>query len=256
MPSSATLTSFYSFTSGTKARAAQVNANFDAFRGHILPINPNTSTAINNTYDLGSSEYRWRTNYVQQIDFQSNTSTGNAITLRADTSTTYGGLILEAGGSEIFRISKNSGLTTSAARGQRAYSSNIVVSTLSAAATTITASQISINSSGKPVKIELICSNTATSSIGFVGNTTTSVNANMFITLYANGAQIAQSLVQADFNNSTTSTGISYDIPPSQKWIYVLPTGTSSLYVVVNSNSGATTQWFLNNVVLTAKEEY
>lgn len=64
MPSSATITTFYTFTANTKARASQVNANFDIFRGHILPVSPNTQTAINNTYDLGSSEYRWRTLYL------------------------------------------------------------------------------------------------------------------------------------------------------------------------------------------------
>ena len=64
MPSTATITSFYSFTANTKARASQVNGNFDLFRGHIIPIDPNTQTAISATYDLGSSEYRWKNVYL------------------------------------------------------------------------------------------------------------------------------------------------------------------------------------------------
>jgi hypothetical protein len=68
MPSTATITSFYTFTAGTKARAAQVNGNFDIFRGHIVPIDPNTQTSINNTYDLGSTEYRWRTGYFDSVN--------------------------------------------------------------------------------------------------------------------------------------------------------------------------------------------
>ncbi len=67
MPELATITSFYSFTSGTKARAAQVNSNFSAFRGHIVPIDPNTQTCINNTYDLGSSDYYWKTGYIKTL---------------------------------------------------------------------------------------------------------------------------------------------------------------------------------------------
>lgn len=67
MPSTATITAFYNFTANTKARASQVNTNFDTFRGHILPVSPTTATAINNTYDLGSSEYRWRNLYLAPL---------------------------------------------------------------------------------------------------------------------------------------------------------------------------------------------
>lgn len=78
MPSSATITAFYNFTANTKARATQVNNNFDVLRGHIIPIDPNTSTAATTvTYDLGSTEYRWRTGYFREIDLKSNTTTSH-----------------------------------------------------------------------------------------------------------------------------------------------------------------------------------
>lgn len=60
MPSSATITSFNSFIANTRARATQVNTNFSVFRGHFIPIDPNTATAANATYDLGSTEWKWR----------------------------------------------------------------------------------------------------------------------------------------------------------------------------------------------------
>lgn len=63
MPSTATITTFYTFTANTKARATQVNNNFDIFRGHSVPINTDTATASNNSHDLGSTEHRWRTGY-------------------------------------------------------------------------------------------------------------------------------------------------------------------------------------------------
>lgn len=68
MPSSATITSFYTFSANTKARAVQVNDNFSVFRGHLLPVAPNTATATNNTHDLGSTEWKWRTIYGWNFD--------------------------------------------------------------------------------------------------------------------------------------------------------------------------------------------
>lgn len=104
MPSTATITTFYSFTANTKARANQVNANFDLFRGHLLPINPNTQTAIGSTYDLGSSEHRWKNGYFQQIDLQSNTTTGNDLKIVGDTSGATGAFLFKIAGTEQFRV--------------------------------------------------------------------------------------------------------------------------------------------------------
>lgn len=67
MPSSATITAFYNFSANTKARASQVNANFDVFRGHVIPVHVSTATSADNTYDLGSSEYRWRNGYINAL---------------------------------------------------------------------------------------------------------------------------------------------------------------------------------------------
>lgn len=63
-PSSATITSFFTFIAGTKAKAAEVNTNFQNFRGHLLPTNTDTTTASDITHDLGASDKRWRTLYL------------------------------------------------------------------------------------------------------------------------------------------------------------------------------------------------
>lgn len=60
-----TITAYHTFVGGTKARAAQVNTNFSNHRGHLMPIDPNTATAVTNTYDLGSAEYQWRNIYLK-----------------------------------------------------------------------------------------------------------------------------------------------------------------------------------------------
>lgn len=67
MPSSDTITTWNVFSPDTLARSAQVNSNFDVFRGHLLPVNPNATGAIDNTYDLGSSNYKWRKLYVGEL---------------------------------------------------------------------------------------------------------------------------------------------------------------------------------------------
>lgn len=67
MPSSATITSFYTFTPFTTIRSSEVNANFSLFRGHLIPISPTTATGSNLTYDLGSTEYIWNNAYARHL---------------------------------------------------------------------------------------------------------------------------------------------------------------------------------------------
>lgn len=110
MPSSATITSFYSFSANTKARATQVNTNFSNYRGHIIAIDPNTSTAATSeTYDLGSTEYRWRTGYFREVDFKSNTSTGQTLQIVGDTAAGQGSFLFKHGGNTRARIGGGNG---------------------------------------------------------------------------------------------------------------------------------------------------
>lgn len=104
MPSTATITAFYTFTQNTKARASQVNTNFNVLRGHIIPIDPNTTTSVDNTYDLGSSEHRWRTGYFGSLNIISNTTTGKDLAIVGNTSTTDPAFVFNISGNESFRI--------------------------------------------------------------------------------------------------------------------------------------------------------
>jgi len=60
MPSSDTITTWNTFTAKTLIKSADVNNNFDVFRGHLLPVDASAAAAADNAYDLGSSTYRWR----------------------------------------------------------------------------------------------------------------------------------------------------------------------------------------------------
>lgn len=67
MPS--TITAFYDFVAGTKARSSQVDNNFNNFRGNLIPINENTATASNDTHYLGTSEHQWKRIYLAETPF-------------------------------------------------------------------------------------------------------------------------------------------------------------------------------------------
>ena len=69
MPSTATITAFYTFAACTKARASQTNANFDNYRGHVIPINTDTISASHQTHDLGSSDQQWRNAYFKNAPY-------------------------------------------------------------------------------------------------------------------------------------------------------------------------------------------
>ncbi len=95
MPSSATITAFYTFVANTKARASQTNVNFSTFRGHMIAVDPNTATLSDLNYDLGSTDYRWRAAYIgaayvntmsaREIYLNSNTTSSAAVGFIADT---------------------------------------------------------------------------------------------------------------------------------------------------------------------------
>lgn len=75
MPSSATITSFYSFAALTTIRSSEVNTNFSNFRGHLLPIDPSTATAATTmTYDLGSTDHAWAAIYGKNLNLFAHTT--------------------------------------------------------------------------------------------------------------------------------------------------------------------------------------
>jgi hypothetical protein len=194
MPSTATITSFYTFASNTKARASQVNNNFDVFRGHILPIDPNTQTAINNTYALGSTEYRWNNLYSTEINLTGATTTGNIIVVR-DTATTTTEALLKFGTTEISRfnqygIKKHTlNATTSATYYGLAASPHISQGYATTGATSFPNSTITISTLGNPLEFFFIPSTATTSHIAANGATET----NSFISILQNGTTIATS---------------------------------------------------------------
>lgn len=193
MPSTATITAHYTFSANTKARASQVNVNFNNYRGHIVAIDPNTATSINETYDLGSTEYRWRTGYFRDIDLKSNTTTGQALSIIGDTAAGNGAFNFHIGstlpgqinsngftGNLYGQLNKPVGPTTTASIGQL---SRVQISSIfavfTAGSTILVGTTISIISLGRPVAISLTNDPTTTSAIYRFANTNTSAFGDM-----------------------------------------------------------------------------
>ncbi len=186
MPSSATITAFYDFTANTRARASQVSNNFSAFRGHLIPVEPNTAAAGNLNYDIGSSDHRWRTLYGQSVNFLSNTTTGNDVTMYANT-TGAATLNIYAGATQIFNITQFIGETTTAAVGQLARSALIPSSqqATTTAITLVTNSTLTITTMGRPVYVYLgVDDGTQSTSFLFSGQTSTATTPDGYMFLY------------------------------------------------------------------------
>lgn len=106
MPHLATITSFYTFSGNTKARATNVNTNFSNFRGHLLPIDPNTISCIGDTYDVGSVEYRFNKAWVNYVEFDRPTTTCS-VTQFSNTAVTAGSLITQINSNTVSDVSYN-----------------------------------------------------------------------------------------------------------------------------------------------------
>lgn len=103
-PSTATITStdFKDMEFGGKARSQYVDDNFNIFRGHLIPVDPNTSASIANTYDLGSSEYPWRNVYLKNLPVVNGATMGSVsgITGVLEESATAGEIVSAFGDSD------------------------------------------------------------------------------------------------------------------------------------------------------------
>lgn len=159
MPSSATITAFYTFVADTKARASEANNNFSMFRGHIIPIEPLTATSADITYDLGSREHSWRVGYVQSLQLRGATSTVDPI-FKGITSVTAGAAEMLFGTTTISTYSIN-GMTRqsleSAANSMTttANHTNVLAVTATSAYVNVTNMSITITIKKGPIEIAL-----------------------------------------------------------------------------------------------------
>lgn len=250
MPSTATITSFYTFAPSSKARASQVNANFDNFRGHIIPIEVSTVTSANVLYDLGSTDYRWRTLYVREIDFASNTTTGSTIQVKGATSGSAPYISWFVAGSERARFSEAgvrsipasgySSFTTTALAGGIAGSSPINLSSYSASATeaNVTGSTITIASLGNPIDVRLhaVANTTGSDNLSTTTQRSATGSGGAYVYLYRDAVKIGR------FDNFIGQfTGlITLEVPCTTiQSVDFVPAGTYNYYLKVAGLAGS-----------------
>lgn len=234
MPSSQTITSFYTFVQNTKARASQVNNNFDVFRGHIIPIHVSTQTSSDLTYDLGSTEYRWRSILVGDLDVLSNTSTGGTVKYRGATSGAVSAAVIEVDGIEVARFANIKSFTTTAGLGQIALGAN-TTQVLATTTSQVTVGSIQLNSSGNPVEVGFMNRTDTTSAGGFSIFAQTSTSANLFF--YMDNSLMSSINMVGNAQSYTSTSGIAGQIEHSAlRKVFFSPAGNHTYECRINAN--------------------
>lgn len=228
MPSSATITSFYNFSANTKARASQVNNNFDVFRGHIIPVEIATATSSDNNYDLGSYQHRWRNAYLGSSIYGATTSTYGSMQLASDT--TAAELILSLNGTEKARVNTN-GIKLSSLANKMTVSSSFSFILGGVLDGTVTTTVSGIDTT-RPVSISFVRDNQTTSS----GD----IRIGVAFTSAADGAIYLK-------RDSTVINAILASITSSQTYVFPLSalncidtsaTASSTYHIVCTGTSG------------------
>lgn len=101
MPS--TITTYHSFTAGTKARSSQVNTNFSNHRGDNLPIYETTAAASDMVHNLGAADHRWAGGFLGYVDLKGITTT-TSLVFRGDTTVTAGAFLFQIASVTVAKI--------------------------------------------------------------------------------------------------------------------------------------------------------
>jgi hypothetical protein len=235
MPSSATITAFYTFLPGKKAFTSKMNSNFAIFRGHIIPVDPNTATAAsNNTYDLGSDESRWSTVYLGKLDL-SLTSTTELI-FEATTAGGYRfnansvtGFYIDTSGYHGTNITPSPGATITAGIMGLAIvpiaTIGITTPTVATAIGDIPGSTCTLTTVGRPVHI-FLSGDTISSGISFYNDTTSSRNINVRYSIMRDTTTVATIDFRHSYFPNQWSLPITFiqavDFPPAGTYNYYL----------------------------------
>lgn len=228
-----TITTYNTFSGGTKARATQVNQNFSNYRGTLLPINEDSASASTNTHDLGSSDHRWNDFYANTINLRGATST-SAFKVVPSTSSTAGSVAFMFGATTAATFDpngfRNNGQTSSSA---------ISFSGATSTGTTLSSSIISINSHGRPIMISF-CGATYTGGWSCSKNATaSSIGTRVF--LYRDGVPIDNFFLSTNPGVGSTNDGLVVWMQGPITRIDTPAAGAHTYYLTVETSSGSQT---------------
>jgi hypothetical protein len=256
MPSLATISSFYVFTPSTKARASQVNHNFDLFRGHFLPIDPTAQTASDQTYDLGVSDYRWRMTYCQKYDTSISLGASDVFSAASDGTFSWAksGSTIGSFSPTLFKgqNAKPMDPTTTAGYGGLAASGSIN-GTVTADGFLVN-STCTISTNGRPtwIGLQMVDGTTAACEVAIEPNTTLpSAISNFNLIWYYEGGstELAISKLGAGYTTGivgSTPSGKRFSYPPnSLGHIFPLAAGTHTIQLWVDTTATSLAQFNL-----------
>ncbi len=254
MPS--TITTFHNFTADTKARASEVNTNFSNYRGDLLPINTDTTTASHRSHDLGATDHYWNNLYTQNISIgltSTSATVFNALTV--------GGFDILVSGSTIGGLTAN-GLsafnetpmefTTSAARGQFLRSSTLATAGNGTTFVTIGAAAFTLVTRGRPVKFGLMgAGSLASPSYISEGATIAANTQGIIVAFVVDGSTIDVQQSKAIWFSSTTGQSL-HD--PGMFYTYCSLAAGSHIFDIEIRNSHASNTFTATNVRFYAYE--
>lgn len=234
-----TITTYNTFSGGTKARATQVNQNFSNYRGTLLPINEDSASASTNTHDLGSADHRWNDVYANTINLRGATST-SAFSVVPSTSSTAGSVNFMFGSTTACSFDPN-GLVSAGATS----TSGLSFAGSTVGGTTIAGSSLTIVTHGRPILISL-------QKISWLVQRSATTSAiDSTINLYADSVNVAQFRVfaQSDFATSGSLVARSQG---SHHYIDMPAAGSHTYYLTISNGGNNTIS--LSNLDLVAVE--
>lgn len=241
MPSTATITSFYTFIAADKARSSEVNYNFGNFRGHYFPVDPTATAGANNAYDLGSTEWRWLSGYAANLDVSITTTVSMVIV-----GLSSGGMSFRKNGTEMFGI-VDEGIKGAPSASRPTGTAPVVGGIAGRSITTVTltsagfiaGSTCTLISTGRPVVVCLLPSvNTNISFVeAFRNSGTTTIDNLAEMSIVRNGSNFPP-FALGNVRNTTTVTVVTagVKVPPGSFWLLDFPgVGTFTYSMYVNS---------------------
>lgn len=243
-----TITAFYDFSPGTKARSSEVDANFSNFRGDLIPIEPMTATGSHLTYDLGSTEYRWDVAYLRILDLIGATTTAN-LRIERDSAVTAGAFHLQIGSTTVGQIRSTGAWMRSNYVVGSMFTVN--VSATAASPLTIPATVVSITSYGGFLEAALIPADTAGTSGGNSIQLTnnTAVNApSATVVFYLDNTILSRHTFQNTGSDTTAVSVLSLlQVPINMRaFKFNVTAGGHTLYVTAEVNTTTSKLAFTN----------
>lgn len=88
MPATNTITAsdMPTLAAGDLTDANKVNSWFSTFRGHYIPVHTDTTTAMDNAYSFGTTDYRWSVGHFERINLKGLT---NSVSFGANSNTSF-----------------------------------------------------------------------------------------------------------------------------------------------------------------------